>query len=460
MAASCGGEASTVTATTSGVRSPARRRSDQPGEVGGLVEAELTRRPGDDVEPDGVGARGDRGQRTVGVGDAADLDERSASDGWRDRQARDRPPRRPRRGRRRLVGPDERLADQRAIEAERPPAGDRRRLPDAGFGHDQAIVGNELAQPRRPLDVHLEGPQVAVVEADEACTARQRTLELSRVVHLDERLHPELERPLDETRQPAGGVQDGEQQDEVSARRPEQRQLDLLDHELLGQDREGDGRPDRAQVVERAAEPVRLAQDRDRGGATRLVGSGASDEVVAGRSDPPGRRRRPLELGDQVETGGRQALGDRARTRCRPGRGEDLRTARAGHLGHDVRSTPGRDLLDHVAPRACSAVPDVLVRPLRHDASCRRPGGRRLGRAPLRPKRSEQLGTETGVDGQGGALDPLLQLVDDAGDEQGCAGVEQHDVTARARARRAGSPRSSGHSHRACRRTAAPWRPA
>ena len=89
------------------------------------------------------------------------------------------------------------------------------------------------------------------------------------VVDLDERLQPELEGRRDEAREPPRRMEHGEQQDEVRAGRPEQRQLDLLDHELLGQDRDGDRRPDRPQVVERAAEPVRLAQDRDRRGRRR-----------------------------------------------------------------------------------------------------------------------------------------------------------------------------------------------
>ena len=94
---------------------------------------------------------------------------------------------------------------------------------------------------------------------------------------------PTLERALDETGEPPGRVEDREQQHEVGAGGAEQRQLDLLDHEVLGQDRDRDRGPDRAQVVDRAAEPVRLAQDRDRRRAAGLVGAGPRDDVLVRR---------------------------------------------------------------------------------------------------------------------------------------------------------------------------------
>ena len=68
---------------------------------------------------------------------------------------------------------------------------------------------------------------------------------------------------------------------------------------------------------------------------------------------------------------------------------------------------------------------------------------RRLGAAAsaavARRAALEELGGQSGVDGQRRPLDPLLQLLDDAGDQQRRAGVEQHDVAPAARARRAGS---------------------
>ena len=156
------------------------------------------------------------------------------------------------------------LADERRVEAQRPPAGDRGRVADARFGDDEAIVRHELAQAHRPLGVDRQRPQVAVVEADQAGTGRERPLELPLVVRLDERLQPKVQGGSDQAPEARRRVEAGQQQDEVRPGRPQQGQLARIDDELLGQDRDADGRPHRAQVVDRAAEPVRLAQDRDR----------------------------------------------------------------------------------------------------------------------------------------------------------------------------------------------------
>ena len=81
------------------------------------------------------------------------------------------------------------------------------------------------------------------------------------------------------------------------------RQLPWVDHELLGQDRDRGRRRTAAQIVERAAEPVRLHEHRDgarhhrrhrHARAPRHRGS------VAGERS--GRGRAPLDLGDQVQT--------------------------------------------------------------------------------------------------------------------------------------------------------------
>ncbi len=70
-------------------------------------------------------------------------------------------------------------------------------------------------------------------------------------------------------------------------------ELAVVDDELLGEDRDRDGRANGAQVVDRAAEPVRLAQDRDRGRPAGLVGAGPGDDVIAAsrRSGRPMARR-------------------------------------------------------------------------------------------------------------------------------------------------------------------------
>ena len=85
-------------------------------------------------------------------------------------------------------------------------------------------------------------------------------------------------------------MEDREQQDEIGAGGAKERQLDLVDHEVLGEDRDRDRGPHGAQVVDRATEPVRLAQHGDRGRPTGLVGARPGDDVLAGGRDPAGRR--------------------------------------------------------------------------------------------------------------------------------------------------------------------------
>ncbi len=109
------------------------------------------------------------------------------------------------------------------------------------------------------------------------------------VMDLDQRLHPELEGPRDESRQPARRMEHREQEHEIGAGRAKHRQLAFVDDELLGEDRNADHGPDRSQVVDRPAEPVGLAQDGDRCRAAGLVRPGARDQVVTRPGDPARR---------------------------------------------------------------------------------------------------------------------------------------------------------------------------
>ncbi len=324
----------------------------QPRERGRLVESERPGRAGDDVQPDRIGTGGDRGEDPVGVGDAADLHERPAGDVGRIVRGRPRRHEGPG-GSGRVRRADERLTDQRRVEPERAPARHRGRFTDPRLGDDQPIVGDALAQPGGALDVDLERPQVPVVEPDEARPAGERLVQLPFVVRLDQRLEADLDGALHEPGEPLRRVEHREEQDEVGAGRAEERQLDLLDHEVLGEDRDGDRRADGAQVVDRPTEPVRLAQHRDGGRAAGLVRPGAGDDVLSGAGDPPGRRRGALDLGDEVQARGRQAPGDGARRRSGPAGLDDGARVEAGGLGQDVGAPSSRDLLDHVRRDAC-----------------------------------------------------------------------------------------------------------
>ena len=309
---------------------------------------------------------------------------------------------------------NESLSDQGTIEPERAPAGDRGGRPDAGFGDDEPVVRDPLAEARCPLDVDVERPKVAVVESDEARPGSDRRIDLARIVGFDERLETDVHRDLDQAGELLRRVEHSEQEDEVGAGRAQDRQLDVLDDEILGEDRHGHRGTHGTQVVDGATEPMRLAQDGDRRGTTGFIGASSGDDVVATGRDPAGRRRFPLDLGDEMEPG--------AARRPTIGRGgsaskvdlDHRRRPRGRELGADVGPTPFGDLGD-----------DVVAGRGGHPLAS---GDRGVGGAPFGPQGLEQLAGEPRVDRQRRPLDPLLELADHAGDEQRRPGVEQDDV--------------------------------
>ena len=165
------------------------------------------------------------------------------------------------------------------------------------------------------------------------------------IVRLDERLQADLASPIHEATQRPGRMEAGEQQDEIGTGRPQHRELDLLDDELLGEDRDRDGRAHGAKVRHRATEPVRLAQDRDDGRAARFVGARATDDVLPDPGDSTRGRRGSLDLCDEVQAGRGQRLDGRPRRRRGQGRVELIGQAGGGDLGEDVGSASFRDLL-------------------------------------------------------------------------------------------------------------------
>ena len=159
------------------------------------------------------------------------------------------------------------------------------------------------------------------------------------------------------------------------------RKLDRLDHELLGEDRDGDRRSDGSQIVDRAAEPMGLAQDGDRDRAAGFVGPGPRDDVLVDRGDVAGGGRAALDLGNDVEAGRGKTVKDRSRRRgsCRDS--HVVVEAEAGHLVADIGPAAICDLLDDV-PRAAAG----------------RLGGLRVYRRGF-------------ADGHAGALSPMERLV-------------------------------------------------
>ena len=202
----------------------------------------------------------------------------------------DRPGRGPaatnaRRGGGRIGGPDERLADERGIEAGRPPGGDRRGVADAGLGDDEPVVRDERRAAGSPGPVStVERPQVAVVDPDQRgrrwrAPARARARRGPRRAARARSRGPA--RRAGRAASPDGGPRAA-----ARGRRPAARRCgSWISSTTNSLARTGiaDGRPDGPQVVDGAAEPVGLAEDRDRRRAAGLVGAGAGDDVVVGR---------------------------------------------------------------------------------------------------------------------------------------------------------------------------------
>ena len=257
-------------------------RGDGPevrGEGDRLAQLERSRRSGDQVQPDRVGAGPHRGLDAGPVGDAADLHERDPVEvrgvGGHPAGADERP---------RLGlgvgGAHERLADQRRVEAEGAPATDRRDVPHARFRDHQAILGHRRPEARRTFRIDGQRAQVAVVDPDQASRRRERGVQLPLVMRLDERFEAEVEGARHEPAELRAAMQDREQQHDVGTGRPEQVELARLDDELLRQHRHRHGGADRREIGDGATEPVGFAQDGDRDRAAALVRARPSDDVL------------------------------------------------------------------------------------------------------------------------------------------------------------------------------------
>ena len=85
-------------------------------------------------------------------------------------------------------------------------------------------------------------------------------IELALVVDLDERLEAEVEGLIDQRAQFAGTMEHGEQQHQVGAGHAQRGQLTAIDDESLARTGTRTAARIVAQIVERAVEPVRLAQ--------------------------------------------------------------------------------------------------------------------------------------------------------------------------------------------------------
>ena len=153
-------------------------------------------------------------------------------------------------------------------------------------GADEDALG-VMAADLFGADAALDG--VAVDGAQGLERRAGALVELPLVVRLHEGLEPEISRAVDQPRKHLPAMQDGEQQDRVCAGAAELVELARIDHELLREHRDRDVGAHGGEILDRSAEPVRLAEHRDRRCSARRVRASPGEDVVCVGGDPASR---------------------------------------------------------------------------------------------------------------------------------------------------------------------------
>ncbi len=228
------------------------------------------------------------------------------------------------------------------------------RAEDATLGDQQAVTRHRLLHVQRGLQRHLEGAQVAVVDADHRRRHLQRALQFVDVMHFHQHVHAQRQRQLGQRGQ-LGIVQRGDdQQDAVGAQHARLVHLVGVDDEILAQHRQRAGFAGLLQIGVGALEEVHVGQHRQAAGATELVADGDVGRAEI-RADHALGGAGLLHLGDHR----RVAIGHRRLQRAheathRRGAGHGglqlLERALGAALGHFF-GLAGQDRLQDVAHR-------------------------------------------------------------------------------------------------------------
>ena len=211
------------------------------------------------------------------------------------------------------------FSHQHAVE----PGGARERgvlgAVDARLEQQRGRPVHRRAQPRRQRGIHLEGGQVAAVDAGQQRAHGARLGQVGIVVHLHQRCHAQLQRAPVQAAQLVRAQAGRQQQHRVGAGAVRHLQVTLVEQEVLAQHAQVRARLlHRDQVGERAAEVVRLGQHRHRAHPRGGVAARLPHRIEPRRNGPP-RRRPPLDLAHQ----------QRRRTRATARGSRPLRIARA-----------------------------------------------------------------------------------------------------------------------------------
>jgi len=199
-----------------------------------------------------------------------------------------------------LLG-DQALAHQHRIGAGGGVGQQVARAADAGLGDLDDALGDPPGHPAEDPAVHLEGGQVARVDADHGGAGVQGPVEFGLGVHLDQRQQADGDGPLDQRDQRALLQGGHDQQHQVRAVGPGLPELVGADHEVLAQHRHLHRTANRGQVGQRTAEPPLLGQHADNLRAAGFVVRGQRGRIGDG-GHLPARRAGPLHFGDHADT--------------------------------------------------------------------------------------------------------------------------------------------------------------
>ena len=169
---------------------------------------------------------------------------------------------------------------------------------DAAFADDDAVGRDERRELLADAERHLEGAQVAVVDADELRAERQRALEFGAVVDLDQHVHAEPVGGVDQRARLRVGDARHDDEDAIGAPGARLEHLVGLEQEVLAQGRQAGRLARLRQIFGPALERRRVGEDREAGGAALRIGAGQRRRVEIG-ADQALRRARLLDLGDE-----------------------------------------------------------------------------------------------------------------------------------------------------------------
>ncbi len=152
-------------------------------------------------------------------------------------------------------------------------------MPDSATLTTPSGIGGR--HPVGALLVDLERHEVALVHTDQGRPDVQGDLELGLVVHLDQRVEPEVP-GQPEACDELGLLEDGDDQEHgVRTHQPGVGDVALRHREVLPQHREVGRCPRHVEVVDAAAEELHVGEHRQARRAARFVGLGQRDRVEA-----------------------------------------------------------------------------------------------------------------------------------------------------------------------------------